>query len=101
MEVSLLTRMHEINRGLDPFERLSMIVIAEGPWTVANSMMTPTLKIRRGALEERYLRLVEEWRAQERPIVWEKTPKLPANRYVAGAAAENSVRDSDVPPSQT
>jgi long-chain acyl-CoA synthetase len=101
LEESLQARMQEMNRELDPFERLSMIVIAEGPWTVANSMMTPTLKIRRGVLEDHYLRLVEEWRAQERPVVWESLPKLPASRYVAGITAENSVRDNDVPPSQT
>jgi long-chain acyl-CoA synthetase len=101
VEASLRTRMEELNRELDPFERLSMIVIAEGPWTVANSMLTPTLKIRRGVLEDRYLRLVEEWRGQERPVVWESVPKLPASRYVASAGLENSVPDSDVPPSQT
>ena len=101
LEESLQARMQEMNRELDPFERVSMIVIAEGPWTVANSMMTPTLKIRRGVLEDHYLRLVEEWRAQERPVVWESLPKLPASRYVAGVTVENSVRDNEVPPSQT
>lgn len=78
MEESLRARMEEINAQLDPFERLSMIVIADGPWTVANGFITPTLKVRRGALEDRYSRMVDEWRAQERPVVWESGAVLKA-----------------------
>ena len=95
VEESLRERMESVNAELDPFERLSMIVIADGPWTIANGFLTPTLKIRRGALEECYQRMVEEWRAQDLPVVWESAPV-----YVVGSAPENSARHSDVPPSQ-
>jgi len=97
-DASLEVRMRELNRELDPFERLSMIVIAEGPWTTGNGFLTPTLKIRRGSLEGHYQQLIEEWRAQERPVVWESSLTPP---YVTGATApENSLRSSEVPPSQ-
>src|SRR5690348_730697 len=61
IEESLRARMESVNAELDPFERLSMIVIADGPWTIANGFITPTLKIRRGALEDCYTRMIEEW----------------------------------------
>jgi long-chain acyl-CoA synthetase len=76
MEKSLAERMAAINAGLDPFERLNMIVIAEGPWTIGNGLMTPTLKIRRGVVEDRYLRLIDEWESRPGPVVWESVPLL-------------------------
>lgn len=74
MAESLTAMMEAINTALEPFERLSMIVVVEGPWTVANGLITPTLKVRRGFLEDRYQRRVEEWRAQNAPVVWESNP---------------------------
>jgi len=92
MEESLRARMEAINGELDPFERLSMIVIADGPWSIANGLMTPTLKIRRGALEGYYEQLIEEWKAQGPPVVWESIPELAGRPYVASAAAETAAR---------
>ncbi len=73
-ERSLGELMVAVNAVLAPFERLSMIVIADGPWTVANGLVTPTLKLRRGLLEERYQRKIDEWRAQDALVVWESNP---------------------------
>jgi long-chain acyl-CoA synthetase len=97
LEESLRARMESINSVLDPYERIDMIVIADGPWTISNGLMTPTLKIKRGILESRYQVLIDEWRARNRAIVWESTP----GAYMPAAAAENSLRQSDCPPSQT
>jgi long-chain acyl-CoA synthetase len=71
MEESLTALMHSVNAGLETFEKLSMIVVVDGPWTVANGLLTPTMKIRRGSLEERYQKKVEEWRTQSSPVVWD------------------------------
>lgn len=101
MEESLRERMESINEELEPFERLSMIVVTEGPWTIANGLITPTLKIRRGSLEAQYQQRIDEWREQNLPVVWEPIPALKTVPYVARAAAENSLRHNDVPPSQT
>ena len=81
MEESLVARMEEVNAELDPFERLSMIVVAEGPWTVANGFITPTLKVRRGALEDCYARMIEDWRAQNQVVVWETAMVRRAGSY--------------------
>jgi long-chain acyl-CoA synthetase len=98
IEESLRELMERVNAELDPFERLSMIVVAAGPWSIANGLMTPTLKIRRGLLEERYQQMVDEWRAQSSPVVWESMPAWPAGYDTAAANAEGH---SEVPPSQT
>lgn len=78
LEQSLRAQMEEVNARLDHHERLSFIAIADGPWTVGNGLITPTLKVRRVALEERYQRLVQEWERQNRAVIWESACGQPA-----------------------
>lgn len=87
IERSLTSQIEAVNADLDPFEHISMIVIADGPWTIANGLLTPTLKIRRGPVEEKYEQMVERWRAHETPVVWESTPAA-ASVYRAGAGGD-------------
>jgi len=74
MEESLWATAEAVNAVVEPFERLSMIVVVDGPWTVANGLLTPTMKVRRGFLEARYQQRVDEWRAQGRNVVWDASP---------------------------
>jgi len=100
LEKSLCELMDSVNRSLEPFERLSMIVVVDGPWTVANGLITPTLKIRRGSLESRYLAKIDEWRDQNRPVVWESVGGPAGAGYTTGTLAESPARQSDAPPSR-
>jgi long-subunit acyl-CoA synthetase (AMP-forming) len=61
----------EVNRGLDPHERLDRLVIVGDEWTTANGLLTPTLKLKRGALEDRYASTLATALAAREPIVWE------------------------------
>jgi len=93
MEKSLCGLLESLNSNLDPFERLSMIVVVDGPWTVANGLITPTLKIRRGSLESRYQQKIDDWRELGRPVVWESMPVRPqvaAEEAQGGSATANS-----------
>jgi long-chain acyl-CoA synthetase len=74
LEKSLAAALEEVNRGLDPHERVAFIAIADGPWSVANGLMTPTLKLKRALLEARYQASVEDWQKRNRPVVWESLP---------------------------
>jgi len=71
LEQSLLERMNEVNTQVDPHERLSFIAIVDGPWTIENEILTPTLKTKRAVLERRYLSSVEIWQKRNNRIVWE------------------------------
>jgi long-chain acyl-CoA synthetase len=71
LEASLTSRMNEVNSRLDPHERVAFIAVVEGPWSVGNGLMTPTLKVKRAALENAYTPLVDAWYRQGRPVVWE------------------------------
>jgi len=71
LEQSLLDRMKEVNAQVDPHERMSFIAIVDGPWTIGNEILTPTLKTKRAVLEHRYLGSVENWTRRNNPVVWE------------------------------
>jgi long-chain acyl-CoA synthetase len=73
METSLGSLLDAVNAGLDPHERVAFLAVVPGPWTIENDLITPTLKIRRSKVEARYLRQVDRWRDQNRPVVWDDT----------------------------
>ena len=64
---SLLTH---INAELDPHERLAFLALVDGPWDVQSGLVTPTLKMKRNALEARYNAHVEQWAAAGKPVLW-------------------------------
>ncbi len=71
LERSLQRQMEEVNASLDAHERVAFLAIVNGPWTISNGVLTPTLKIRRATLEAQYLARFADWKAQSGPIVWE------------------------------
>ncbi len=73
LEESLKQRMDLMNSDLDPHERVKFLAVVQGPWTIGNGVMTPTLKIKRNVVEGRYQSFVDDWFVQQRPVVWEQT----------------------------
>lgn len=65
------TLVHDVNSTLEEHEVLSFAVIVNEPWTVDSGLLTPTLKIKREAIESRYLSRADEWLASGGRIVWE------------------------------
>ena len=49
----------EVNRGLSQFERLKKFELVGDEWSIANGMLTPTLKVKRRVIEERYRAVIE------------------------------------------
>ena len=74
LEESLRAQMEAVNAQLDPHERLNFIAIVDGPWTIGNELITPTLKIKRAAVEGRYRPLIDQWESLNSPVVWESAP---------------------------
>ena len=67
--------LEQINAKLEHHERISHILLSEETWTIENNLMTPTLKIKRAALEDKYMeRLValsESGTGKTELVVWE------------------------------
>jgi long-chain acyl-CoA synthetase len=71
IESSIKAHIDAVNAKLDPHEQLDFVIIVNDPWTVENSLLTPTMKLRRTAVEERYLGSAEAWASKKQRVVWE------------------------------
>lgn len=70
LERDLLSVLERVNATLLPHERIRHLVLVREPWTVDNGCMTPTMKIRRNVLEDRFAALAAGLDPQ-RPLHWE------------------------------
>ncbi len=66
----LADTLAEVNGTLESHARLDAIFIAHEHWTIPNGLLTPTLKIKRAELEEKYSELIAE--NTKAKVVWEK-----------------------------
>lgn len=69
IEAQLKATLDDVNSHLESHERLACATIVNDEWTTENGMLTPTLKIKRDVLEDRYRSLIGEQRAAQ--VVWE------------------------------
>jgi long-chain acyl-CoA synthetase len=70
-EQSLLALREDVNRQLEAHERLAFLVVVSEAWSIENGFLTPTMKLRRAALEARYAVHFDRWAAHNRHIVWD------------------------------
>ena len=63
--------LDEVNATLEDHEKLSHAVVMHEPWTTDNGFLTPTMKIRRSVIEERYRAKVAAWAARGIKVVIE------------------------------
>lgn len=54
IEKALIEKALEVNDAIDHHARVGAIMITRDPWTIANDVLTPTLKIRREQVENRF-----------------------------------------------
>jgi long-chain acyl-CoA synthetase len=71
LETELVALRDAINRALDPHERLDRLVVVAGEWTVDNRLLTPTMKVKRSAVEERYATTLANALAAREAVIWE------------------------------
>ena len=70
VEASLQDTLKKLNSTSANFERISTVVIQKEPWSEDNGLITPTLKVKRGKLDERYLNQYLDWHEDKSPILW-------------------------------
>ena len=69
LQQSLGAHVKHVNATLDQHERLDKLVVLRDAWTIENGMLTPSLKVKRAAIEARYHDGVERWFAQRDLVV--------------------------------
>ena len=63
--------MSSINNQLEKHERIKKIVILKDSWSTENNFLTPTLKIKRNIIDEKYKKFYEAWFDSENKIVFQ------------------------------
>lgn len=67
----LQTVLERVNEKLEDHEQLDFLVVVNEAWTVENGFLTPTLKIKRNVIEERYMSQAEQWVSLKRAVIWQ------------------------------
>jgi long-chain acyl-CoA synthetase len=70
IEAKLAAELNSVNAQLEHHEQLRFIVISEQPWTIDNELLTPTLKVRRATLEQRYSPRFAAWENSQTKVIW-------------------------------
>jgi len=66
---SLIKTMEVVNPKLDKHEKLHNIVVVSEDWTIENKLLTPTMKIKRNAIEKIYKSNYAAWYEGERVVL--------------------------------
>ncbi len=67
IEESLVSTVTEVNGQIEKHEVVGGIRIVDEAWTIENGLLTPTMKVKRAELEEKYLPTLE---GQKETVVW-------------------------------
>jgi long-chain acyl-CoA synthetase len=70
IERELQALLHQVNSHLAEYEILQMIVVSRQPWSIEDGTLTPTMKIKRSAIEAAVAPKVEGWYKAGKPVVW-------------------------------
>ena len=62
--------LDQINAELPAWERIPQVFVTREEWSIANGLLTPTMKLRRKQIEQRYRPWVEASLGQG-PVVFE------------------------------
>ena len=64
-------KLSDINLDLENYKKISTLVIVKEQWTEQNKILGPTLKIKRGNVEEMYSSKYRLWTSNNSKIIWE------------------------------
>jgi len=68
---SFAESLNSINPSLEKFEKIEKMVIMKDNWTIANNMITPSLKVKRNEIEKIHLPKYPAWYDKPGPVFWE------------------------------
>jgi len=75
LELEVNRTIESTNLTLEKHERLQAAVILRDNWSIENGLLTPSLKIKRNAVEKLYEGRYIEWFNEQRIIIWESEKK--------------------------
>ncbi len=73
IQATLETLLTDTNAALESHEKLQYLTVVGEEWGVDNGLITPTMKIKRAAIEEHYGKRFQPWYDSGESIVWESS----------------------------
>ena len=61
----------DVNEKLDNYKKISKIILVREDWVPENGMTTPTLKIKRAKIDEKFSPMYTDWEKSEKTVIWE------------------------------
>lgn len=71
LQQSLVETLQQVNRELEKHERLQKMIVMKEEWTIENGLLTPTMKIKRSPIEDKYQPHYEVWYNQTDTVIFE------------------------------
>ena len=68
---SLENTLKAANKDLPNYQRVSTVVVTKDAWSVENGLLTPTLKVKRPKVNERFKEHFVQWEEMAAPVVFE------------------------------
>jgi long-subunit acyl-CoA synthetase (AMP-forming) len=65
-------KLLEINASLESYKKISTLILVKEQWTEQNKILGPTLKIKRGNVEEMYSKNYKSWHEAPDTVLFEK-----------------------------
>lgn len=68
---SLSETLQNANAQLPSYQKVNKVIITKDAWTVENDLVTPTLKVKRSKIDQRYLENVLKWEESKEKVIFE------------------------------
>ena len=70
IEAALAAHLEVVNGELAHHERLATLVVIPDVWSIESGLLTPTMKMKRNKIEDRYGAGAPAWLEKRQPVVW-------------------------------
>ena len=63
--------LSHVNADLDGYKKIKKIILVKEEWIPENGLTTPTLKIKRAKIDERFSENYQDWYKSSEDVIWE------------------------------
>jgi long-subunit acyl-CoA synthetase (AMP-forming) len=70
IDQALAELLDRVNTQVEEWEQLACLVISADEWQIENGFLTPTMKLKRGAIDDRYAQQLARWAESGQKVVW-------------------------------
>lgn len=71
IEKQLKDLLAKVNRTVEEWERLSSLIIIKEEWAIENDFLTPSMKLKRRTVEDKYGPEMDKWAESKEKVSWQ------------------------------